>query len=421
MPVTIAKMIEADPNFVLGRVLSVGLDLIGTGTTIRHDLKLRSDLEVLKKLAELRKSEIDWRELTYVDAIDQFANGNMAGSAQVCEQILAKYPNDMLALKFAHDIYFYLGDKVNILDSIEKVYPKWENNNQPLQPYIHGMYAFALEERRQYQKAENQAKLGLKKLPNDAWAVHALAHVHTMQYRIDEGIKAIGSTRNDWYDCNYLACHNFWHWSLFHIEQGEPEAALSLYESEIGTRAIKSGAMLDIVDAASLLYRLDLLSLGNIIPDIIKCKRRWQELYQICEPHFQDHVLGFNITHFTMSCLGSDRIPKAEELLEELKVVKSTGIIMDHWAAVTEQVLESMIDFKREKYQSTVNRLLSVKADIVKMGGSDAQRDVFNQLLIVAALKAKNIDLCRTLIDERQNIQGNCILVREINKALEQC
>lgn len=39
--------------------------------------------------------------------------------------------------------------------------------------------------------------------------------------------------------------------------KGEYEAALGVYDSQVGQR-VKSGAMLDMVDASSLLYRLEM-------------------------------------------------------------------------------------------------------------------------------------------------------------------
>lgn len=39
--------------------------------------------------------------------------------------------------------------------------------------------------------------------------------------------------------------------------QGESEAALDIFDSQVSER-MKSGAMLDIVDSTSLLYRLEL-------------------------------------------------------------------------------------------------------------------------------------------------------------------
>lgn len=37
----------------------------------------------------------------------------------------------------------------------------------------------------------------------------------------------------DWQPCGLLACHNFWHWALYHIEKGETEAAIDLFDSEV--------------------------------------------------------------------------------------------------------------------------------------------------------------------------------------------
>lgn len=277
------------------------------------------------------------------------------------------------------------------------------------------MYAFGLEEHRRYSDGEKQAKLGLQKIPQDAWAVHALAHVHEMQRRTNEGIDAINTTEKDWQGCNYLACHNYWHWSLFHMELDRPESASSIYESRIGPQAKKSGNMLDIVDATSLLYRLDLLFPNKYTAN------HWQDLYKVCEPHFDDHILGFNTVHFTMACLGNDRPEKAEELLEGLRSIKREGIIKDHWIDITEQVLQSMIDFKREKYQCSLEQLLAIKDDLLKMGGSDAQRDVFNQLMLVAAVRAQSMDICQQLLNERKSLRGDDIVVRELIKVMEQC
>ena len=65
-----------------------------------------------------------------------------------------------MALKMAHDSYFYLGEKAMIRDSIARVYPVWQQKkNLPLSCYIHGMYAFGWEETQFYAKAEEQAKM----------------------------------------------------------------------------------------------------------------------------------------------------------------------------------------------------------------------------------------------------------------------
>jgi hypothetical protein len=47
------------------------------------------------------------------------------------EEILALYPTDVTALKFAHDSYFYLGYQDQMRDSIARVLPHW-NDTMPL-------------------------------------------------------------------------------------------------------------------------------------------------------------------------------------------------------------------------------------------------------------------------------------------------
>lgn len=120
------------------------------------------------------------------------------------------------------------------------------------------MYAFGLVETNFHRKAESEALKGLDREPKDGWAMHALAHVYEMEGRADEGIARLSKTVQDWSVCNHLACHNFWHWALYHIEKGELDAAGDIFENEILRRSLQSKTMLDIVDCASLPFRMQL-------------------------------------------------------------------------------------------------------------------------------------------------------------------
>nr|XP_006820357.1 PREDICTED: tetratricopeptide repeat protein 38-like [Saccoglossus kowalevskii] len=119
------------------------------------------------------------------------------------------------------------------------------------------MYAFGLVETNFYTQAEKEARMGLNLNKNDGWSTHSMAHVFEMMGRQDEGISFMGSTVQDWTKCGMLACHNFWHWAVYYIEKGEYTKALDIYDSEIGKR-VHSGALLDIVDACSMLFRLQM-------------------------------------------------------------------------------------------------------------------------------------------------------------------
>jgi tetratricopeptide (TPR) repeat protein len=185
-----------------------------------------------------------------------FDTRQLTGATRKWEEILLENPTDLLALKFAHDTYFYLGCQQQMRDSIARVLPFWKADI-PLYSYLYGMHAFGLVETNFHDQAEQNALKALELNPRDCWATHARAHVLEMRGQATEGIKFLCNTVEDWNKGHALACHNHWHWALYLIEKGEKEAALDIYDKEVGQRC-KSGAMLDLVDAASLLYRLQL-------------------------------------------------------------------------------------------------------------------------------------------------------------------
>ena len=50
----------------------------------------------------------------------------MSEAAEGWEEIMVQYPQDMLAIKLAHDAYFYLGYQPQMRDSIARVLPYWK-------------------------------------------------------------------------------------------------------------------------------------------------------------------------------------------------------------------------------------------------------------------------------------------------------
>ncbi|KAK2121812.1 Tetratricopeptide repeat protein 38 [Saguinus oedipus] len=107
----------------MGHVISNGLVLIGTGSSVKLDKEL--DLAV-KTMAEISRTQpLTRREQLHVSAVETFAKGNFPKACELWEQILQDHPTDMLALKFSHDAYFYLGYQEQMRDSVARIYPFW--------------------------------------------------------------------------------------------------------------------------------------------------------------------------------------------------------------------------------------------------------------------------------------------------------
>lgn len=250
--------------------------------------------------------------------------------------------------------------------------------------------------------------------PNDAWAVHAIAHVYEMRGEVDKGLKFMEGREKDWEGADMLASHNYWHWALGFIEKGEYEAALQIFDSQIFRRCKAKGSTLDIVDSTSLLYRLEM--------EGVNVKDRWRELIQVTKPHTDDHATLFNDIHYLMASLGAKESGTSQHLLEGLQeLAKNPGENEHHQLAKTVgmPVCQAMTEYDQGNYSQAMELLYPLRYSLVKMGGSDAQRDVFSQLLIHAALKSENKHhqkLGRCLLVERDTMRPNSPLTERLMK-----
>lgn len=396
---TLKLLRESDPNFAMSNVLSIGLELMGTGRTVRLDTEFRTQVENLSKNKNLNE-----RENLHCKAVVQFANDEYYKACDTWEEILVNYPNDILALKFAHDAYFYLGNSTMIRDSVGRVLPHYKLSND-FYGYLRGMYAFGLEEMNLYDLALKYATEALTLNPTDCWATHAKAHCFEMNGQTNQGINFMKSTENDWSKGAMLACHNYWHWALYHVEKGEYDLALGIYDQQVSQR-VSSGAALDIVDAASLLQRFEFQG--------VNVEDRWEQIYDICRPHIDDHIMVFNDSHFLMSYLSTN---KGKDEPTKKIFMKSVNDFIKNSEATTNynifsdlgvNLFQGLIAYKEKRFDDATEFIYPVKNNIQKIGGSHAQRDVFNQLLLMSCIQSKkkeNINLGLSLIHERKLVK----------------
>uniref|UniRef100_A0A8P0S6U0 Tetratricopeptide repeat protein 38 n=1 Tax=Canis lupus familiaris TaxID=9615 RepID=A0A8P0S6U0_CANLF len=400
----LSKLRAADPTFAMGHAISNGLVLVGTGSSVRLDREL--DLAV-KTMVEVSQTQpLTQRERLHVSAVETFAKGNFPGACELWEQILWDHPTDMLALKFSHDAYFYLGYQEQMRDSVARIYPFW-TPSIPLSSYVKGIYSFGLMETNFYDKAEKLAKEALSINPTDAWSVHTIAHIHEMKAEIKDGLEFMQRSETHWKDSDMLACHNYWHWALYLIEKVRRPVLPSLKAS---------GTMLDVVDSCSMLYRLQMegVSVGE----------RWQDILPVTQKHSRDHILLFNDAHFLMASLGAGDTQTTQELLSTLQdASESPGENCQHLLArdVGLPLCQALVEAEKGNPDRVVELLLPIRYQIVQIGGSKAQRDVFNQLLIQAALKCTSgvhRNVARSLLMERDALKpGSPLTQRLIRKA----
>ena len=391
-PVGVLKSALArDPGFALGGVAIAALYMIG-GFRGDHP-------EVMRALgaAERGIGRASERERRHLAAAKAWAQGETSLAILGWEGILIDHPTDALALRLVQDAYFFLGRSAAIRDCVERVMPAWDHGN-PLASFILGLYAFGLEETGDLKRAEDFGREALACNPRDAWATHALTHVMETANRHEEGVAFLKSTRANWAPAHFMAHHNGWHLALFLIEQGRFDELLADYDRFTAPK-LADDATLDRVDAASLLWRLELA--GVDVGD------RWAPVADTWMAHVDDHLLAFNDLHCAFAAARSpdrDHVSRLSRSLDDYQRLGS-GDNRQVTAEVGRRLIDGALAFASGDYGRAVEAILPVCDDSVRIGGSHAQRDIINLTLIAAAERSGQWRLAHALLGERVGVR----------------
>ena len=381
----IEETLTAEPDFVMGRCFRAGLFLISSEKAAVPELA--REYEALTRLVD-RANE---RERGHIAAIKAWLDGDFHGASERYGRVLFEHPRDLVALQFGHQCDFLLGQSTMLRDRVARVLPSWSETD-PDYAYVLGMHAFGLEECGHYERAEETGKRAVALQPRDTWGIHAVAHVFEMQGRLEEGISWLTERADDWAPENMFAYHNWWHLALYHLERGETDRVLSLYDQRI--RPERSEVALEMVDAASLLWRLRLRG--------VEVGDRWRELAENYEGTAEDAYYPFNDMHAMMCFVAEGREDSARRLVTALEARAGDGdssarLIRD----VGLPVARAIRAFGAGDYETAVELLLEVRKRANLFGGSHAQRDVLNLTLLEAALRAGDTAAARGLLNER--------------------
>jgi len=196
------------------------------------------------------------REASHLAALDRVLEGNWMAAASALDFHNMRYPRDLVALQVGHLMDFYRGSARDLRDRIARALPHW-TDDVPGCHAVLGMYSFGLEEAGDYPRAEEAGRRAIDLDPLDSWAHHAVTHVMEMQGRAEDGIGWMIAREPHWTgEDNFFKVHNWWHRALFHLDLGQVDRVLELYDGPI--RGTRSRVALDLVDASALLWRVNL-------------------------------------------------------------------------------------------------------------------------------------------------------------------
>lgn len=332
-------------------------------------------------------------ERAHLAAAADWACGRVERSVNGFMAIARDNPRDMLALQTAHLGHFFLGRASDLRDGPLQALRAFGRDDDGYHAVL-GMAAFGLEECGDYGRAEELGSEAVAIDPRDAWALHAVAHVHEMRGDTNRGMAWLNSNDEAMAaECGF-SYHNWWHLALLHLDRNEHDAALALYDSHI--RPDPDGdALLQWIDASALLWRLHL--------DNVDTGDRFARLADRWQRASDDRWYAFNDCHAIMAFIGARRLDDARTCLASLTraadqdddnalVARSVGL----------PVAAALIAFAEGRYDEAAEALIAIRGTAARFGGSHAQRDILSLTALHAAKRGNMTSVAEALVAERR-------------------
>ena len=370
--------LEADPDFVLARAaLGVSLYLAEKMPEGRAEMDSAA--------AAAGSGFLTPREKCHVEALALWVAGRSSDAIPLIKEILAGHPRDMLLMQRLYYIYFWQGRSAEMLELTSSVRHALGDDG-----YMLGYHAFALEENWRLDEALGLAERAIAINARDAWAVHTMAHVLYERGENERGVLALPPRVHSCDHLGYFRNHLLWHLALMHLAEGRYDRVRKLFQSVFGGIEINLGS--DLQDSVALAWRLDLY--GQSDP------RRWERLGSAARGWLEMPLLLFHDLHVGMALSAAGDWASAELQLERLRqrAKKTRNVTLPE---VVVPLMEGLHAFTRGEYALSVARIEPLTERIVEVGGSHAQREVFHDTLLEAALRAGEPERAGVLLERR--------------------
>lgn len=389
----VGRMLAADPRFALGHCFKGYLLLSAANPAYA------SEIAATLAAAEAGSATATPRERQHVAAFAAWSNGALDRALQIWRQILDAHPTDLLAVRICDTNWFRHGQTAKILEQADRLAPHW-SAELPGYDCFQTIWAFAHEEAGDTSGAERAVDAAIARDRSNYFAHHVKAHVMEMECRPREGRDWLASQVGDWSLGNQLIHHLWWHRALMELELGELDAVLASYDSNIRnldepmTKAMPDH-FVDLQNAPALLWRLEQMG--------VEVGHRWQELADKAEARIGEAGHPLLVPHLMMALAATGRAEAAGRFLGALRDLARDNA---SWTApgIVEAVLpacEAALAHRQGDYARAVDLLAPRREQIRLLGGSNAQRDLFTQMLVDAAVKSGRGDIVGDIIADQ--------------------
>jgi hypothetical protein len=186
--------------------------------------------------------------------------------------------------------------------------------------------------------------------------------------------------------------HIFWHQALGALEVGDAAKALSIYSDILNPQHNPAPPLNVMSDCAALLWRFD--AYGHAVPTHL-----WTEAEAYATAHFPKTSLPFVEMHMALLAAATRNSTALDERLRAIEARLADGKLPA--GPVVPAICRALRAFADEEFAICVRELEPVLNDVVRIGGSHAQREVIEDTFIVALVRSGELPRARNMLDQR--------------------
>ncbi len=386
---TLESAIEADPGFALPyAALARQLQFVG---------RMKDAREAIARARTL-SAGTSRREQAHVAAIATCMEADSETALATVREHIAEFPTDAWVLYQATGVYSLVGfsghqdreqEQIALLAPLTEAYgDDW---------WFLAALAFAENELNMHSEARTHAERSMALYGQSGATAHTVAHIHFECGDVATGSSFLAGFRPGFEPEAAMYGHLAWHHALFELILGNLDRVDAIYESELAPAVSKEPALGRLADAASLLWRLLLGGRNGDLP--------WADLSAYAAERFAQPGVMFADVHCALAHAAAGNAEALDGLVAGLRARDAAGKLPA--GSVVPTIAEAIGHFARGEYEETARLLEPRMHEVVRIGGSHAQREVVEDTLIEAYFRAGEFERAEGLLRERVERRPN--------------
>ena len=375
------RALAADPEFALAHIARARLCQVQARI---------AEAKAAAAEARARAARVTAREARHIETIALAVDGDGPRAMTLLEEHVAEHPRDGLVLSLALGVFGLLGFSGRIdhheaqLALLENLAPHWGEDWWFL-TYL----GWARIELGDVARGAAEVERALAGNPRNAFGAHARAHGYFEAGDADGGAAFLALWLPGYDRASQLHCHISWHLALFELARGNPGRARELYADAIRPAVSQAPPLFNLADGASFLWRWRIYEAGSGETGSGETGSGldgWDEVAAHARRHFPQAGIHFADVHAALAegpDLTEQRVGQCRARLEAGRLPQG---------AVVPELCAGVAAFARGDYVAAVAKLDAALPELARIGGSHAQREVFEDTYIVACLRAGERD-----------------------------